>query len=516
MRRLLLSVLLLGAVTGGAIRAEAITRDQVMARAKAYAFHPWRCTTANLTASCSSSYKSVYVPGDYVGLPYDWGGYMTLFDFDQQIAKGFGAGSRAQEGVLSCTSGVDCSGYVSKCWDAGHYGTSTVSKVSTTIAQSSLLPGDAFNKAGSHIVLYSHTLASGLPVFYEAAAFHVEIDALGGWSKVSGFIPIRYNKITGGGAGNPVGTTQNPIVIGALPYTDSRDTSSAVSDVLDGCGAAPTKNETGPEYVYKVSFTQPGTVTVQVTDDPGADIDPHLYGSLNTSDCVARNDSVFSHPVDCGSYYIVADSFAGKVGKYTIQVSFTPTPGKACGSGPPAYNPMGELGDPCSFPGNTHTPFIYCNQQLGASICLSLGSTTSVCSKPCKAASDCQAAFPGGCCGKLTNGGSACIPAAYCGGTKLDGGVTPPKDSGGVTTDGPAPQQDATASGDSGGAAGDTTSANSETGAAGDGAPPGPGEGEDDGGCSCRTTGAGGGGSATAGLAVLLLLGLLRRRGCPL
>ena len=99
-----------------ATQASAISREEVLVRAKAFAYHPWTCTSANLTASCDGGYHSVYVTGDYLGLPYDWGGYMTLFQFDQQIASGHGAGSYPDDGVLDCTSGLDCSGFVSKAW----------------------------------------------------------------------------------------------------------------------------------------------------------------------------------------------------------------------------------------------------------------------------------------------------------------------------------------------------------------------------------------------------------------
>jgi hypothetical protein len=352
------------------------------------------------------------------------------------------------------------------------------------------------------VVLYSLGLASGQPVWYEAAGYNVHINLFGGWSYVTGYSPIRYDKITGGGAGNPKGTTSNPIAIGSLPYTTSGDTSTSASDSLDGCGAAPTKDESGPEVIYKVSFTKPGTVTIQTTDDAGADIDPHLYGSLNTGDCLARNDSVFSHPVDCGTYYVVVDSFAGQAGKYTLKVSFTPAPGKSCGSGPPAYSPKGKLGDSCAYPGNKNLPF--CNPNLGATTCL-YGSSSSFCTKPCKGNGDCTA-FTGGCCKDVNGKGEYyCMPAAYCAGVKLDAGVTH-KDTGGAGADGPAPKPDAKAGVEGGAATGDGAGG-------GDGAPGQPGEGGD-GGCSCRLQGNGAGGcaGAGAGLVTLLLLGLLRRR----
>ncbi len=398
---------LLSAATAGAI-----TRDQVLVRAKAYAFHPWTCTNANLTASCKGAYQSVYVPGDYMGLPYDWGGYMTLFTFDQQIKKGYGAGSYPEDGVLSCTSGLDCSGFVSKAWDAGHYGTSTIHKTSSAIGMSSMKPGDVFNQAGYHVTLYSHTLNSGEPVMYESVGYNVHL-SMPGWSWVDGYTPRRYSKITGETVGNPIGTPTNPIVVSSFPYSDSRNTTASSSDVLDGCGAKPDTKESGPEYIYQVKITQPGTLTATVQDDVGVDIDVHLYTSQSTNDCVARDDSTISHPVDCGSYFVVADTYKGSKeypGAYSLTMTFTPS-GQPCGSGPPAYNYKGEIGDPCAYPGNESLPF--CNPNLGALTCL-YTSNDSFCSKPCATNADCTA-LAGGCCGPVGNNELYCLTAALCG-----------------------------------------------------------------------------------------------------
>ena len=511
-------LLLVAALLCLATDALAITRQEVMVRARSYAYHPWRCGASNLTASCSSAYKSAYIPGDYMGLPYDWGGYMTLFQFDQQIKQGYGAGSYQKDGVLSCTSGLDCSGYVSKCWDAGHFSTSTMYKTSSTISKASVLPGDAFNQAGYHIILYSHTLKNGDPVFYEAAGYNVQINVSGGWSYTSGYTPIRYNKITGTTAGNPVGTLQNPIVIKSFPYTNSRNTAQSPSDVLDGCGAAPTKDESGPEYVYAVTFTKPGKVTVSVSDDVSTDIDVHLYGAKNTNNCLARHDSAFTYQVDCGTYYIVADTFRsnGKdhSGAYNLKVTFAPS-AKACGAGPKGYAPKGKMGDKCKYPGNKNLPF--CNGNLGASTCI-YTSSTSFCSRACKAKADCSA-FAGGCCKDISGKGEYyCMPASYCGSVKKDSG-TPKKDTGSPKKDTGSPKKDSgphkkdTVAWDGAPPQKDNGGAEASPGAdvaGGDGG--GGGEGEDEGGCGCSTARSGGGRWTIWSLAGLLLLYLRRRR----
>jgi hypothetical protein len=76
--------------------AYAIPREDVLDNAAIYAAHAWTSTAANQYATCSDGdYESDYPPGDYVGLPYDWGGYMTIDEFEGQLADGYGAGSHS-------------------------------------------------------------------------------------------------------------------------------------------------------------------------------------------------------------------------------------------------------------------------------------------------------------------------------------------------------------------------------------------------------------------------------------
>jgi len=407
--------------------AHAITRDEVLTRARAFAFHPWRMASANKTASCNTSYESVYQTGDYVGLPYDWGGYMGLWEFDQQIAQGYGAGSYPGDGVLACTAGLDCSGFVSQSWDTGHYTTRNLATISSGVATASLLPGDIFNMSGYHVAMFSHRVANGTPILYEAIDYNVHINVTGGWSHVEGYTPLRYRNITGTTDTNPLGTVTNPIPIGAFPFTDTRDTRNSTSSVLDRCAAAADKNESGPEYVYRANLTQPGTLTVSVSDDVGVDIDVHLYRSANTSDCVARHDSTFTRTVGCGEHLIVADTFGTgttNAGRYTLNVTFTPS-GTSCGTVVPAYDFQGGPGDACEYPGNPNLPF--CNPNLGVETCLYTTSpAASYCTHPCTGNADCSD-FPGGCCKPIGGGESYCTPSNRCGGdggvVRLDGGI---------------------------------------------------------------------------------------------
>jgi MYXO-CTERM domain-containing protein len=419
--------------------AQAITRTEVITSAKAYALHPWTSTTANQTASCSSSYKSLFPPGDYLGLPYGWGGYMTLSQFDAAIASGAGAGAQASDGVLACIAGVDCSGFVSSIWKSAHFTTSNIATVANTIAQADLLAGDILNDAGFHVAMYYNLLSNGTPVFYESAGYNVHQNAFGGWSYVMGYTPRRYNSIEGTTADDPTGTVSNPIIIGSLPYADDRNTANSSSRVFDRCALAPSTNESGPEYVYQLKLTQAGQLTVSVTDDAGSDMDVHLYSSFNTNDCMARNDTTFTTPVDCGTYYVVVDTFTNAsgtalVGNYHVTVSLAPS-GSACGAGPHVYNFPGKPGDACNYPGHTDLPT--CNPTLGADTCIysSSGSAGSFCSRACSTVNDCTGGgFAGGCCQDLGSGETYCMPASWCD----PGQPMVPGDDGGTTSNGDA------------------------------------------------------------------------------
>ena len=512
------------AVIASTRESAAITRDEVIATARAFVYHPWRCETKNLTASCSSTYESFYVPGDYLGLPYDWGGYMNLFQFDQQISSGYGAGSPYNGDILDCTAGVDCSGFASQCLHVSYHTTSMLPDITQAIAKPDLLAGDIVNKAGYHVVVFSHLLGSGEPYLYESSPPNTRVNATGGWSYLSGYTPRRYTEVTGASAGNPVGTLDNPIQIGSFPYTDSRDTKTSSSDVIDGCALAPGTSESGPEYVYQATFSQPGSLTVSVSDDVGVDIDVHLYGSANTSDCLARHDTSFTKAVDCGTYLIVADTFAGSSespGAYTLNVTFTPS-GGSCGSGPPAYAPKGKLGDTCS------KAFPYCNMTLDGEVCvLTTPESKSFCSKACKADSDC-AELSGGCCEELGAPGSGeyyCLKAEFCSGSSPDAGTGGPAGAPGAggsggDASGGSPGQGGSAQGGSA-QGGSAQGGESQGGAPSDGGSSGqsledagiPTEpASEDAGCGCRTAGAAPGfGPAMAIAAIGLLLRRKRR-----
>ena len=324
--------------------AGAIDREAVLDNAAEFATHTWTMSSANQYASCSSSYVCDYTPGTtYRGIPYDWGGWVTTSQYDEYIAAGYGAGSHSWHGVLSCTVGVDCSGFVSQAWETSQkYGTATFYQVSSDISTSSLKRGDALNKSSSHIVLFAYETPGGIPVHVEANGELVFTDVDQGWSSFSSYSAIRYDSISDG---SETGTIASPIEIDAFPYEDLRWTMGAASDVFDSYSCAADTDESGPEQIYHLEVATGGTLALRVTCDNSVDVDIHVLDGPSSSDCLARDHTDLSIWLDPGEYWITADTWVGTyeyAGPYILTGSFTGTLGEAAPDDDPGDDDPGD------------------------------------------------------------------------------------------------------------------------------------------------------------------------------
>ena len=177
------------------------TRAEILARAKAFASHTWTCQAGNLHASCSRNYRSDWTAGQVItGVPYNWGGYDSPASFDRKLAKGAAAGSHSRNGVLSCSAGIDCSGFVSFCWGiplTSHlYGTTNMRLIGGKLKsnwRTDLRPGDALNKSGSHVVLFTGYNPDGTFNICEASGSAARVVCHGTtWSRFKGYIALEY------------------------------------------------------------------------------------------------------------------------------------------------------------------------------------------------------------------------------------------------------------------------------------------------------------------------------------
>ncbi len=171
-------------------------------------------------------------------------------------------------------------------------------------------------------------------------------------------------------AGAPLGSWQNPIPIGALPYTHSANTQSAPADSANSYSCAPQTDESGGEVVYQLTLAQETTVRVAVDDvaGDGVDVDVHLLTALSPTSCTHRDNIAVEVKLASGTHYIAVDTWVDsqgtvKAGPYTLAVTAVsgPSPGgclqnplPSCKAGVfPTVNgvPTEAAGDPGCPPG---------------------------------------------------------------------------------------------------------------------------------------------------------------------
>jgi hypothetical protein len=123
------------------------------------------------------------------------------------------------------------------------------------------------------------------------------------------------------------GTLDDPYLITSLPFVDLRSTADSASDLLDMYGGAcdGTKDESGPEVVYRLEIEAPVELRMMTFDRGTVDVDPHVLSDADPGTCLKRNDKEITGPLPNGDYTVVVDSYAGDVpggaaGEYMLVV----------------------------------------------------------------------------------------------------------------------------------------------------------------------------------------------------
>ena len=182
-------------------QAQAITREEIMANAKTFADVVWTCSSANVnhpytSGGCQSC--DFYAGGTFRGEAYSYGGNDSVERFLQRIAAGDGAGSHLCHynyygGVPPWATGIDCSAYVSRCWEIPRQSTATLPNYSKEIPRSQLKQGDILNKPHSHVRLFDMRAPDGRPIVYEASGSAAKVVRRAvSWGD---YTPRRFNQL---------------------------------------------------------------------------------------------------------------------------------------------------------------------------------------------------------------------------------------------------------------------------------------------------------------------------------
>ena len=147
-------------------------REQIVSIAEAYASHPWRASADNTlhgedadgvhvdTPDVSAREDGFHADGRLnIGVPYKWGGFHSLEQFDEGVADGLPAGQLTDGVKLDASSqalGVDCSGFVARCWQLPtKQSTRSLGRLCFELdSYDELLPGDLINKFDAHAMVF--------------------------------------------------------------------------------------------------------------------------------------------------------------------------------------------------------------------------------------------------------------------------------------------------------------------------------------------------------------------------
>jgi hypothetical protein len=200
-----------------------ITREESIKIAERFVNHRWTAEQRHVRHGRDSSGIEIHTPdrsgghaspssdawtvgAKNTGVAYKWGGWDTPEMFDAGLRKGRAAGDvysaeKRRKGGAAVSGdcvGVDCSGFVSRCWGLKkRESTSTLGSISKRLpSPSDLRPGDVMNTAGRHVVLFVRWLDTEKKraLFYEAAPFSKTRPVEHNIAEMTadGYIPLRY------------------------------------------------------------------------------------------------------------------------------------------------------------------------------------------------------------------------------------------------------------------------------------------------------------------------------------
>lgn len=195
------------------VTLELSLRDRVLNHARRYAEFEWTASQENALHGEDPRGTHVDTPDETfdpdgwrldgssnIGMPYAWGGFSSIEDFERGLREGRLAGHVPSSEHMTASSysvGLDCSGLVSRCWELPlKQSTRSLGSLCTELeSYDDLLPGDIINKFDSHVVLfmgYVDPERQRMRVI-EAARLRVKESEYGTeLLRKSGFVPMRY------------------------------------------------------------------------------------------------------------------------------------------------------------------------------------------------------------------------------------------------------------------------------------------------------------------------------------
>ncbi|MEY4723118.1 MAG: hypothetical protein RLZZ324_631 [Candidatus Parcubacteria bacterium] len=192
-----------GALTQNLItyNGSCLSSSQMVSNAQEYANVSLSYTSNNINnnGTCTTRQKPAYLgsPGTYSSVSYDWGGWDTPSAYSSALAGGGKAGNLNTASSLSCSYGVDCSGFLTRVWGFSDWkrSTSDIPGGATSKGPAygpGYFVGDAFNLVGVHTVMFAGLSGSGLMIWEASGEPYAKVvNRYSNWSYLSGYSSWR-------------------------------------------------------------------------------------------------------------------------------------------------------------------------------------------------------------------------------------------------------------------------------------------------------------------------------------
>ncbi len=193
-------------------------RDAILEVARSYSNHVWHASESNTLHGPDADGIHVDTPdvshrsdgfrtdgSPNIGVPYKWGGFTSLVEFDAAVAAGQPAGQLTDGVNLDASRhavGVDCSGFVARCWNLPFkQSTRSLGRLCFELSSyDELKVGDLLNKFDAHAMLFVEFTGddSERVTVIEAAFPNVKQSTYPRSTLESnGFLPYRYKPLDG-------------------------------------------------------------------------------------------------------------------------------------------------------------------------------------------------------------------------------------------------------------------------------------------------------------------------------
>jgi hypothetical protein len=294
-----------------------VTPGAALSRADTYVQHSYTVTSANITNGRILDPNGAEVetpewvrPGIVSPVVYQWGGFYTLAGFDAGLAIGRYAGDKATTGVSAYAVGVDCSGFVSRCWNLPYHFSTRMMDDEITVAYSSwdeIQPGDALHKPG-HVRLLVERNLDGSLLAVESAGYNWRV-----WyrnytlSDLYDYTPRYYINMVGT-PGNFPRPEISHVTGGDNPTISWRDLSG--SDAF-GIRIYMSGSSGGWEDLLDGNLLSIGTAerVLDVVDDPPLFFRLHTISPLDSITESFPSDSYGFHSGSNSTRILVVDGF---------------------------------------------------------------------------------------------------------------------------------------------------------------------------------------------------------------